>query len=34
MVENMKHAWLKNGTCANCDMTRKEAGYWVKKVKG
>lgn len=26
-VENYRHAWLKDGTCANCGMTRKEAGY-------
>ena len=26
-VENYKHAWDENGTCANCGCSRKQAGY-------
>lgn len=30
-VPNFRHAWHRNGTCSNCDMTREEAGYSVTK---
>ena len=30
MVENFRHAWCDDGTCANCGKTRKEAGYSMK----
>jgi len=33
MIENTRHAWLEDGTCANCDMTRAEAGYAPIKIQ-
>jgi hypothetical protein len=32
-IKELPYAWLPDGTCANCDMTRTEAGYYGYKSK-
>lgn len=32
-VENYRHAWLDDGTCANCDLKREDVGYSPTKLE-